>query len=127
MADSGLLRKAQRYLESAHLLRDSGDFDSAVSRAYYAAFYLAEALLDRRGLSFSSHKGVISAYGQEFAKTSRLDSRFHRLLISAFEKRQRADYLADTGLDAADVEKLIGEVEAFRFAAVAWLDESPLS
>jgi uncharacterized protein (UPF0332 family) len=120
--DADLLRKAQRYLESAKLLRDSGDCDSAVSRAYYAAFYLAEVLLDRLGLSYSSHRGVISAFGLEFAKTNRLEPRFHRLLISAFEKRQRADYLADAGLDAGEVGQLIEDVESFARAARAWLE-----
>ncbi|MFW5722933.1 MAG: HEPN domain-containing protein [Halochromatium sp.] len=37
--DAELLRKAQRYLDSARLLREAGDHDSAVSRTYYAAFY----------------------------------------------------------------------------------------
>lgn len=119
--DANLLRKAQRYLESARLLREAGDCDSAVSRAYYAAFYLAEVLLDALGRSFSSHRAVISAFGQEFAKTGRLDTRFHRLLISAFEKRQRADYLADAGLDDTEVGELIADVESFASAARAWL------
>jgi uncharacterized protein (UPF0332 family) len=122
--ETNLLRKSQRYLASARLLRESGDYDSAVSRAYYAAFYLAEVLLDRLGLSYSSHRGVISGFGQEFAKTGRLDPRFHRLLISAFEKRQRADYLADAGLDAAEVGLLIEDVDAFARAAHAWLERS---
>lgn len=119
--DADLLRKAQRYLDSARLLREAGDRDSAVSRTYYAAFYLAEVLLDTLGLSFSSHRAVISAFGQEFAKTGRLDARFHRLLISAFEKRQRADYLADAGLDDTEVGQLIADVESFASAARAWL------
>ena len=33
----------------------------------------------------------------------------HWLLISAFEKRQQADYLADTGLDKEEVEGLLTE------------------
>ncbi len=57
-ADNGLLRKAQKYTTSSRILCDSGDYDSAVSRLYYAAFYLAEALLEVLGLSFSSHKGI---------------------------------------------------------------------
>jgi uncharacterized protein (UPF0332 family) len=121
--DADLLRKAQRYLDSATLLREAGDLDSAVSRAYYAAFYLAEVLLDTLGRSFSSHRAVISAFGQEFAKTGRLDPRFHRLLIAAFEKRQRADYLADAGLDEAEVGQLIADVESFAQAARAWLQD----
>jgi uncharacterized protein (UPF0332 family) len=116
-----LVLKAEKFLSSAHLLIKSGDVDSAVSRAYYAAFYIAEVLLDARGFSFSSHKGVISAYGQEFSKKGLLDSRFHRLLITAFEKRQQADYLANTGIDREEASELLSETEAFLQAAKAWL------
>jgi uncharacterized protein (UPF0332 family) len=50
-----LLVKAERYLKSAKLLFEDDDLDSAVSRLYYAAFYLAEALLDSKGASCKSH------------------------------------------------------------------------
>lgn len=117
-----LLQKADRYLDSAEMLATGGDYDSAVSRAYYAAFFLAELLVDALGQSFSSHRALISAYGQEFAKTGRLDPRFHRMLIAAFEKRQQADYLPESGLIAADVSALVNEIRQFRAAAVAWLE-----
>ena len=39
-----LVEKALRYLRSAELLIQDGDYDSAVSRSYYAMFYLAEAV-----------------------------------------------------------------------------------
>jgi len=38
----GLILKAEKFLSSARLLVESGDFDSAVSRAYYAAFYVSK-------------------------------------------------------------------------------------
>ena len=117
----GLIRKAEKYLSSARVLVESGDLDSAVSRAYYAAFYVAEALLDAIELSFSSHKSVISGYGQEFSKKNRLDPRFHRLLITAFEKRQQADYWVETGLEVQEVNELLSETEAFVQAAKIWL------
>ncbi len=117
----GLIRKAEKFLSSARLLVESGDLDSAVSRAYYAAFYVAEALLDALELSFSSHKSVISAYGQEFSKKGRLDSRFHRFLITAFEKRQHADYGIETGLDQQEVNELLAETQSFIEAAKNWL------
>lgn len=116
-----LIVKAKRYLASARLLMDAGDYDSSVSRIYYASFYTAETLLDATGLSFSSHRGVISAYGQEFARTGRIDSRFHRLLITAFEKRQQADYLAETGLVREEVAELQDEAELFISVAESWL------
>jgi uncharacterized protein (UPF0332 family) len=117
----GLLLKAEKFISSAHLLIKSGDFDSAVSRTYYAVFYVAEALLDALGLSFSSHKSVISVFGPEFAKKDILDSRFHRLLIAAFEKRQQADYWVETGLERQEVEELLSDAEAFLLAAKSWL------
>lgn len=116
-----LIDKAERYLSSARLLCDAGDYDSAISRIYYAAFYIAESVLDARGLAYSSHKGVISAFGKEFAQSGRMDAYFHRLLISAFEKRQQADYLADTGLDQEEVESLLTEATSFLAAAKFWL------
>jgi uncharacterized protein (UPF0332 family) len=116
-----LIAKAQRYLDSACLLIDAGDYDSAVSRIYYAAFYTAETLLDAVGLAFSSHRGVISAFGKEFARNPRLDPRYHRLLITAFEKRQHADYLAETGLERDEVEELLGDTRSFVREADVWL------
>ena len=40
---SGMLDKARRYVNSAETLRREKDYDSAVSRLYYAMFYCAEA------------------------------------------------------------------------------------
>lgn len=43
-----MLQRARRYIESAEALRLRSDFDSAVSRLYYAMFYCAEAMLRAR-------------------------------------------------------------------------------
>lgn len=122
----GLLIKAERFLASARLLAESSDLDSAVSRVYYAAFYVAQALLDALGISFSSHRGVISAFGKEFAQKGRLDPRFHRLLITAFEKRQQADYWVKTGLELDEVGELLAETDSFIHAAKGWLTQEGL-
>jgi uncharacterized protein (UPF0332 family) len=45
-----LLVRAERYLTSAAILITSGDFESAVSRSYYAMFYAARAALSVRGM-----------------------------------------------------------------------------
>jgi uncharacterized protein (UPF0332 family) len=60
-----ILDKAGSSLEASKLLARQGYLDFAASRAYYAMFYTAEALLLQRGLSFSSHSAVIAAYGKE--------------------------------------------------------------
>ena len=64
-----LIKRAEKYLKSARILLQEGDYESSVSRTYYAMFYSVEAVLLTKGLSFSSHNGVISAFGQHFVKT----------------------------------------------------------
>ena len=68
-----LLQKANRSIEAAKLLLNESDYDFAASRAYYAMFYIAEALLGERGLHFRKHSAVHAAYGEQFAKTSVLE------------------------------------------------------
>ena len=63
-----LLERAKKYIKSAQILIDSEDYESAVSRVYYAMFYAAEAILLTKELSFSSHKMVISSFGRYFVK-----------------------------------------------------------
>lgn len=45
-----LFEKARRSLDAARLLLANGNADFAASRAYYAAFYAAEAFLLEQGL-----------------------------------------------------------------------------
>ena len=76
-----LLGKARRSLANARRSTDGGDHDFATSRAYYAMFYVAEALLNERDHHFRKHSAVHSAYGEEFAKTEVLDPRFPSLAV----------------------------------------------
>jgi len=50
-----LVEKAKKYLRSAEILLKEGDYESSVSRTYYAMFYCAQAMLLTKNLSFSSH------------------------------------------------------------------------
>ena len=87
-----LLIQARDSLAAAHLLYDQGYCGFAAARAYYAMFYVAEAFLLGRNLSFSKHSGVHAAFGQHFAKTGTVPSKFHRYLIRGMEVRQSGDY-----------------------------------
>ena len=64
-----LLKRADRYLVTAEVLVREGDYESSVSRSYYAMFFSAQALLFSKDLSYSSHKMTISAFGEHFVKT----------------------------------------------------------
>ena len=64
-----LLKRARKYLRTAETLIIEKDYESSVSRSYYAMFCSAEAILLSKGLSFSSHKGGLSAFGEHFVKS----------------------------------------------------------
>jgi len=112
-----LLEKAERFITSAEMLAEDGDFDSAASRLYYSMFFIAEALLAALDLTFSSHRAVISAYGQYYAKTKELDPRFHQALLNAFSQRQLGDYTTDSGITREDIEALLIDAHEFLKAA----------
>src|SRR5512142_2354624 len=103
--EQAILSKAKENLEAAQLLLDQGFYGIAASRAYYAMFYLAEALLLRKGLHYSSHSAVIAAFGKEFAKTGELSPQFHQNLIKAQSIRQISDYGYNEPLSVEDVKQ----------------------
>jgi uncharacterized protein (UPF0332 family) len=109
----GLLEKAHRSLQAAKLLNAQQLAEFAVSRAYYAMFYVAEALLEGEGFTFSKHSAVIAAFGQQFAKTGRIPAEFHRYLIAAEQSRIRADYNIEPNLTQADAAQIIERAEVF--------------
>lgn len=86
---NAFLQKAEESINGAEVLSKKGLFGFSASRAYYAMFYVAEALLLSRGLSFSKHGQVLAAFGEHFAKPKVLDPKYHRYLIEGYE--QEAD------------------------------------
>jgi uncharacterized protein (UPF0332 family) len=108
-----LLDKARRSIEASQSLIQQKFYDFAVSRAYYAMFYVAEALLDQEGLSFSSHAAVISAFGQHLARTGKIPAEFHRQLIDAQAQRTRADYDLQSELSQTDAEIIVSQAQVF--------------
>lgn len=119
-----LLEKAARSIKAAERLLECGDTEFAAGRAYYAMFYVAEALLSERGLRFSKHAGVHSAYGEHFAKTGALDPMYHRWLLSAFNKRIAGDYGVEASFTKAEVREMVEQATEFLQTARRYL-ESP--
>ena len=107
---------------SGSLLRDRHARFS-VSRAYYAMFYVAEALHLAEGRSYSKHSAVISNFGRHFVKTGRFDARFHRYLRKAFEDRQRCDYEASGTISDRTARSTIAHANEFLTVARSFIQE----
>ena len=110
---NALIERAKRYLKSAEILLEAGDYESSVSRTYYAMFYSAQAMLLTKNLSFSSHKGVISTFGEHFVKTGIFPKEMGRELNKAFEKRQIGDYEYTFVISKMEAEEILGNGKKF--------------
>lgn len=108
-----LLEKARDSLEAGRVLAAEEFYDFSASRAYYAMFYVAEAFLLQKGLSFSKHSAVIAAFGEQFAKSGAVPTRFHQYLIQAHQARNVGDYDIGPGLTQAQAAEQIARAEEF--------------
>lgn len=112
-AQQALLAESERSIQASSLLASQGFYGYAVSRAYYAMFYVAEAFLLDKGLTFSRHAAVIAAFGQHFAKSARAAGTYHRNLIEAFEMRQASDYASSIEVTSAQCQVQISRAREF--------------
>ncbi len=117
-----LIKRSKRYLKSAEMLLDDNDCDSSVSRTYYAMFYSAQAVLLTKNLSFSSHKGVISAFGEHFVKPQTFPKEMGRELNRAFEKRQLGDYEYTFVISEDEAREMLRNGKDFVDKITVWLE-----
>ena len=86
------LKLADESHDVAKALIDMGHARFSAAQSYYTIFYLAQAVLQTKGLTFSKHSAVAAAYCKEFAKTGLLDPKFHRYILDAQERREVGHY-----------------------------------
>jgi uncharacterized protein (UPF0332 family) len=108
-----LLRKANRFLRTAELALDDGDYDSCVSRCYYAMFFMAEAILFSKGMRASSHKGVIKLFGEHFVKTGIVEAEFGKMLKRAYDSRQKGDYAIGFAVSEKEARESLERAKSF--------------
>lgn len=108
-----LLNKAQKYLRSAAVLFELEDFDSTASRAYFAMFYTAQAMLLSETQAFSSKQGIRSSFIQHFVDNGPLPARAGEAFERASELQEVGDYAYDFAVSAEQAEYVLAEAEAF--------------
>lgn len=82
-------------LRDAHLLLVNGGFDSAASRAYYAAFHGVSALFGIEDRTFTKHAAVEAAVHRDLVKTGRWSTDLGRDFSFCVEMRGLGDYGTD--------------------------------
>ena len=108
-----LMERAYEKLEVAKSLFEEGFYSDAVSRAYYAMFYAARALLTERDIYPKTHRGVISQFGVIFVKGGKFKRTFFDLFARAQEDREEADYGLLSGIEEEGAREIIEGAEGF--------------
>jgi uncharacterized protein (UPF0332 family) len=107
------LERAEQSIQAAQQLAQEGYYDFAASRAYYAAFYAATAVLLHDGLELSKHSAVIASIHQRFVKTGKLDKEQGKALNWLFELRGVGDYGGTAHVSRQEVERAIEVASKF--------------
>ena len=107
------IEKAEKFLNTAERALDIGDYDSCVSRSYYAMFFMAEAELLARNLTASSHKGVISLFGKHLIKAGIFERDLGKALNDAYDKRLTGDYGVGFVVTEGEAKDLLEKARIF--------------
>ena len=92
-------RRGDECLAEARYLLEGGFFNAAVSRAYYAAFHWALALLFLKGFEPRTHRGVVQLFHLHYVETGALSMDAAAALGQLETYRELSDYNAKVAFD----------------------------
>ena len=119
------LEKAERSQKASTMTLTYHDVENATSIAQYGLFYTAQALLQDRQVEYRhSHSAVIKMYGIEFAKSGKLDAKFHRYLIEARKREMIADYRLNKKVNEEQIREMLVWAKEFIKAAENYLKQA---
>jgi len=109
-----LYHKSQQALQAAQLLFNEKFYLFAVGRAYYATFYMAEAILLTQDLSFSKHSGVIGNFNKIFIyQNAVFEPEMGKILSEGFDMRNVGDYDSYVEIEAYQAIELLAKATLF--------------
>lgn len=84
-------------------------------------FYMAEAALLTKGLSYSKHSGIIAAFWEHFVKPGTLPKSLHQALARAFDERNQGDYGFEAPFPSSEAEGVLSDARDFVEAVSRYL------
>jgi uncharacterized protein (UPF0332 family) len=118
-----LLEKSRKSLAAATALARDDFTEAAISRAYYAAFYLAQAALATKDISRSKHSGVIAAFGEHLTKRRFLPEALHKTFASLDENRVTSDYSVEAAPSSGETKEILEAARQFTESVETYLHE----
>jgi uncharacterized protein (UPF0332 family) len=107
------IERGNEALQAAKCLFDNGFRRDAVSRAYYAAYHWARAILLLKGIEPKTHRGTIQLFSLHVAKNGPLNEEEVGLLSHLETYRELSDYTSSANFTEQDVRSEIERAERF--------------
>lgn len=117
---------ALRDLQAAESNLNLGFYHITISRAYYAMFYAASALLASKGIARSKHSGMLSAFGEQFVRTGLIEPEYAKMLGHAFDSRLDSDYDVIYAAEPAVAEDILKAARHFVARAERYLEQESI-
>ncbi len=117
-----LIEKAdQNLLDASFLMTEQQSHASSVSRAYYAMFYVGQALLLTERVITQSHDGLANQLGEHLIKPGKLPGTASKLLKQVFTQRQISDYEIIAEVSRETAETVLAQASEFCELGKAYL------
>lgn len=100
-------------LKEAKAMVKNEFWNASVNRIYYACFYAVSALLLKKNVDTSSHKGIRQMFGLHFVQCGLVDREDGRFFADLYDRRQTGDYDDFVLYDKETTVKLLEQAEGF--------------
>lgn len=118
------LKLARNKITAAKILLENHQYRDTVSRAYYAIYYAAKALLLHHGQDPHSHKGVDILFRKFCATHGKPEIAFAKILSVTREMRLNADYKEKASISAEDARDAINMATSFLKEIISLIKKS---
>ena len=116
------LEKGLSALRQSEILFNNQEYDGSVSRAYYAIFHFAQAILFSKGLEAKTHQGVNRLFNLHFVRTGFFEKKYSTILSHAQKAREESDYSPEVPFNKEDASIRIEEAKTFFNKAQTFLN-----
>lgn len=107
------LEKALERLRVAERLFRDGDYEDAVSRAYYAMYHAARAALSTMSVFPKTHEGVVTEFGRRFVLTGIFPRELGKNLADAKAARETYEYSVTATAGKSEAETILVNTRKF--------------
>lgn len=107
------MKKARRSLRASQKLLAEDLTEDAISRAYYAIFPSARAVLQVKGIEPTSHKGLINQFAAHLVKPRLIEVEYSDILRQEKEDRETGDYETFATFSVEEATKLVRDAQRF--------------